>query len=223
MTIGQTTVADGLAQVRERVAAACEQAGRDPTDVRLIAVSKTHPPAAIREALAAGQIDFGENRIQEGLAKLDALAGSGVQIHLIGSLQRNKARFAGRFASVQSVDSIRLAEAISRRLEAPLSVLLEINAAAEPSKHGFPPEAAADALDRIRVLPYLCVNGLMTIAPLAAEAEQTRPVFRRLRQLRDELGLRELSMGMSNDYAVAIEEGATMVRIGRAVFGERTG
>ncbi len=225
MTAHASTIGERLAAVRAEIAQICERADRDPREVRLIAVSKTHPPETIREALAAGQIEFGENRVQEGLAKLDELADSEARIHLIGHLQRNKARFAGRFASVQSIDSVRLAEAVARQLDAPpnppLDALLEVNVAGEASKQGFDPAELESAYAQIAALPQLRVRGLMTIAPLVAEAEQARPVFRRLRELRDALGLPELSMGMSNDYAVAIEEGATIVRIGRAVFGER--
>ena len=225
MTAHALTIAERLEAVRAEIAQICERADRDSREVRLIAVSKTHPPETIREALAAGQIEFGENRVQEGLAKLDELAGSEARIHLIGHLQRNKARFAGRFASVQSIDSVRLAEAVARQLDAPpnppLDALLEVNVAGEASKQGFAPAELESAFAQIAALPQLRVRGLMTIAPLVADAEQVRPVFRRLRELRDALGLPELSMGMSNDYAVAIEEGATIVRIGRAVFGER--
>ena len=225
MTTHASTIGERLEAVRAEIAQICERADRDPREVRLIAVSKTHPPETIREALAAGQIEFGENRVQEGLAKLDELADSEARIHLIGHLQRNKARFAGRFASVQSIDSVRLAEAVARQLDAPpnppLDALLEANVAGEASKHGFDPAELESAFAQIAALPQLRVRGLMTIAPLVADAEQVRPVFRRLRELRDALGLPELSMGMSNDYAVAIEEGATIVRIGRAVFGER--
>ena len=224
-----STIAERLETIRADIAQICERAGRDPAGVRLIAVSKTHPSETIREALAAGQTDFGENRVQEGLAKLDELAGADegadARIHLIGHLQRNKARFAGRFASVQSIDSLRLAEAVSRQLDAPpnppLDALLEVNVAGEASKHGFDPAELESAFAQISALPQLRVRGLMTIAPLAADAEQVRPVFRALREMRDALGLPELSMGMSNDYPVAIEEGATIVRVGRAVFGER--
>ena len=225
MTAHTLTIAERLEAVRTEIAQICERADRDPREVRLIAVSKTHSSETIREALAAGQIEFGENRVQEGLAKLDELADSEARIHLIGHLQRNKARFAGRFASVQSIDSVRLAEAVARQLDAPpnppLDALLEVNVAGEASKQGFAPAELESAFAQIAALPQLRVRGLMTIAPLVADAEQVRPVFRRLRELRDALGLPELSMGMSNDYAVAIEEGATIVRIGRAVFGER--
>ena len=223
MTTSEASVADRLSSVRADIATACERAGRDPGEVTLVAVSKTQPVAAILAALNAGQLEFGENRVQEGLDKLEQLAGSAARIHLIGHLQRNKARFAGRFASVQSVDSIRLAAAIARNLEAPLDILLEVNVAAEASKHGFAPDDVEAALSDISALPHLNVNGLMTIAPLVEDAEAVRPVFRRLREMRDALGLRELSMGMSNDYDVAIEQGATIVRIGRAIFGDRVG
>lgn len=227
MTTRSATIAERLAAVQAEIAAACERADRDPAEVRLIAVSKTQPAAAIREAVAAGHADFGENRVQEGVAKLDELADSSARIHLIGHLQRNKARFAGRFASVQSIDSVALAAAVSRRLDALLPVLLEVNVAGEASKQGFAPSELEAALREIAALPQLEVEGLMTIAPLAADPEAVRPVFRALREMRDalagELGLRELSMGMSNDYAVAIAEGATIVRIGRAIFGERIG
>ena len=227
MTTRSATIAERLAAVQAEIATACERADRDPAEVRLIAVSKTQPAVAIREAVAAGHADFGENRVQEGLAKLDELGDSSARIHLIGHLQRNKARFAGRFASVQSIDSVTLAAAVSRRLDAPLPVLLEVNVAGEASKQGFAPSELEAALGEISALPNLEVEGLMTIAPLAADAEAARPVFRALRERRDALagewGLRELSMGMSNDYAVAIAEGATIVRIGRAIFGERIG
>ena len=210
-----------LAAARASVSEAAERAGRDPAGIRLIAVSKTFPADAIRAAFDAGQRDFGENRVQEGLAKIAELDGLGADIHLIGTLQRNKARHAGAFASVQSIDSIRLAEAVSRRLDRELEILLEVNVAGEQSKSGFAPADLPDALPAIQALPNLDVAGLMTIAPISADPEKARPVFRQLRGLRDRLGLRELSMGMSSDYAVAVEEGATMVRIGRAIFGER--
>ncbi len=217
------SVAENLERVNQQIASACERAGRDPSDVSLIAVSKTFPAQSIAEAAAAGQRQFGENRVQEGLAKLDELQRLDVDfdLHLIGHLQRNKARHAGAFASVQSVDSVRLAEAISRRLERALPILLEVNVAGEASKHGFVVSEVGQALQQIAALPNLDVRGLMTVAPEVADPEDVRPVFRVLRGLAQELSLSELSMGMSNDYAVAIEEGSTMVRIGRAIFGQR--
>lgn len=216
-------IAENLATVRERIAAACGRAARAPEDVTLIAVSKTFDADAVAEAIEAGQRDFGENRVQEALPKIDAIAARGLDArwHLVGHLQSNKAKAAaGRFAVIHSVDSLRLAQELSRRAHR-MAVLLEVNVAQEESKFGFAPEEVAPALSSIANLPHLEVRGLMTVAPDAGDAEAVRPVFRKLRELRDALGLRELSMGMSNDYEVAIEEGATMVRVGRAVFGER--
>ena len=221
------SIADNLRRVNEQIADACARAGRNPSDVQLIAVSKTFPAEAIAEASAAGQRHFGENRVQEGLAKLNQLRAMDVEaeVHLIGHLQRNKARDAGRFASVQSVDSVRLAQAISsrlaRQLESDLTVLLEVNVANEPTKYGFKLEEVAAALSSIQLLSNLRVTGLMTVAPEVSDPEEVRPVFGKLRELAEELTLSELSMGMTNDYAVAIEEGSTMVRIGRAIFGQR--
>ena len=209
--------------MHQRIADACERAGRDPSEVTLIAVSKTFPPEAIAEAAAHGQQHFGENRVQEGLAKLEQLPQMDVDVdvHLIGHLQRNKARHAASFASVQSVDSVRLAEAISRRLDRELPILLEVNVGEEATKEGFPVDEVAAALEQIRALPNLRIDGLMTVAPEVSDPESVRPVFHALRDLADRLSLTELSMGMTNDYAVAIEEGSTMVRIGRAIFGNR--
>ena len=175
------------------------------------------------EAATNGQRHFGENRVQEGLAKLQLLLSSDaeIEIHLIGHLQRNKARHAGSFASVQSVDSVRLAEAIARRLDRDLPILLEVNVADEASKYGFRPDEVPQALEQIHALEHLDVKGLMTVAPEVADPEEIRPVFAALNDLAEKLSLPELSMGMTNDYAVAIEEGSTMVRIGRAIFGNR--
>ena len=155
------------------------------------------------------------------MPKIEELAGSEARFHLVGHLQRNKAKFASAFACVQSVDSVRLAEALDARVEAPFPVLLEVNVAGEESKQGFDPQELPGALSRIQALAHLQVQGLMTVAPLVADAEAVRPVFRELRALRERLGLERLSMGMSGDYEVAIEEGATMLRIGRAIFGDR--
>ena len=217
------SIADNLRRVNEQIDNACARADRDPSDVQLLAVSKTFPVEAIAEAAASGQLHFGENRVQEGLAKLDQLPRLGVEaeVHLIGHLQRNKARHAGRFATVQSVDSVRLAQAVSSRLESDLTVMLEVNVAEEPSKHGFKLEEVRDALTSIQLFSNLRVVGLMTVAPQVEDPEHVRPVFRKLRALAEELTLSELSMGMSNDYAVAIQEGSTMVRVGRAIFGQR--
>ena len=219
----EVSIADNLRRVNEEIAIACGRAGRDPSDVTLIAVSKTFPAEAIADAWSAGQRHFGENRVQEGLAKLDQLPALGIEtdVHLIGHLQRNKARHAGRFTTVQSVDSVRLARAISGRLDRELPILLEVNVGEEATKEGFMVPDVAAAYEQIRGLPNLRVDGLMTVAPEATDPEEVRPVFRSLRQLAEHLGLSVLSMGMTNDYAVAIEEGSTMVRIGRAIFGNR--
>jgi len=218
------SIRENLERVRRRIEAACRRAGRDPSGVTLIGVTKTHPAEAVVEAYDAGLRDFGENRVQEAVEKIDAVERLGVspRWHLIGHLQRNKVRLAaGRFGIIHSVDSVRLAGEISRKYGSHVSVLLEVNITQDASKFGFAPEEVASALDEIAVLPHLDVRGLMTIAPLTDDPEATRPTFRHLRALRDELALPELSMGMSNDYEIAIEEGATMVRVGTAIFGSR--
>jgi pyridoxal phosphate enzyme (YggS family) len=218
------TIAENLANVRARVAAACERAGRSPDGVTIVGISKGQPGDAIAEAWAAGLHDFGENRVQEAAAKIPALAERGVRPvwHLVGHLQSNKIGPAlGLFAILQSVDSTRLAGMISQRAKQPVPVLLEVNVAGETSKFGFAPDEVEQACREIGGLPNLDLRGLMTVAPMTADPEAVRPVFRRLRELRDACGLRELSMGMTDDFEVAIEEGATIVRIGRAIFGER--
>jgi hypothetical protein len=230
----EAVVAANLAAIRARVAAAARRAGRDPGDVRLVAVSKTFGPEAVRAAAAAGQVDFGENRVQEALQKIAATAELQIRWHLIGHLQSNKARrAAGAFASIQSVDSLDLL----RRLEAgaagagrQVSVLLQVDLAGEATKFGAPPAEVTRMLEAAQAHRHAVVEGLMLLPPLFEEAEQSRPYFRRLRRWRDEwlaagvppAMLRHLSMGMSHDFEVAIEEGATIVRIGTAVFGART-
>jgi pyridoxal phosphate enzyme (YggS family) len=217
-------IAENLARVRERIAAACRRAGRAPDEVTLVGVSKGFPAEAVREACAAGLQDMGENRVQEAAGKIEALGALGVRPHwhLIGHLQTNKAKTASElFAIIHSVDSLRLAQAINRRARDPVPILLEVNVAQEASKFGFVAEDLAPALSAIGALPGLEVRGLMTIAPLTDNPETVRPVFGTLREMRDSLGLKDLSMGMTDDFEVAIEEGATMVRVGRAIFGER--
>ena len=224
-----TSAADitaNLRRVRERIDAACQRAGRSPDEVTVVGISKGFPVGAVVAAYEAGLADMGENRVQEAAAKVAAAAAQGARPrwHLVGHLQRNKVKTAlGLFDIIHSVDSLRLAEVISREAGAgaPVPVLLEVNVAGEESKFGLAPDEVAVVLARARALPNVAVLGLMTVAPLAADAEEVRPVFRELRQLRDSLGLRELSMGMTDDFEVAIEEGATLVRIGRAIFGER--
>ncbi len=234
LVTGQTAVEAKLAEVLERIARAAEAAGRDPTDVGLVAVSKTVPPSRIREAFAAGQRRFGENRVQEAAEKIRGWPADlpRPEWHLIGHLQTNKARLAAElFDLVHSVDSNRVLGALSRHAAAlgrELPVLLEVHLSEEPTKSGFVPEELTGVIEAAADLPAIRVEGLMTIAPQSATGEAARPYFRRLRELRDSLGerypdlqLRHLSMGMTDDFEAAIAEGATLVRLGRAVFGER--
>ena len=217
-------IAEQLARVQERIDGACLRAGRSPDEVTLVGVSKGVPAEAVAQAHAAGLQDFGENRVQEAAEKIEALAALGVRPrwHLVGHLQTNKAKTAtDLFAIIHSVDSVRLAQALSRRAREAVPILLQVNVVQEAGKFGFAPEEVAPAMSALATLPNLDVRGLMTIAPLTEQPETVRPVFRRLRELRDALGLRELSMGMTDDFEVAVEEGATMVRVGRAVFGPR--
>jgi len=216
------TVAERVANVRQRVERAAERAGRSPTEVTIVAVSKGFPPSAIEEAAAAGIAHLGENRVQEAAAKIPALGSLPVTWHLVGHLQSNKAKTALElFDIIHSVDSLHLAEVLSQRAQGPQPVLLEVNVTGEASKFGFPPGEVASAAEAVARLPRLDLRGLMAVAPFGNDPETVRPVFRELRRLRDALGLRELSMGMTDDFEVAIEEGATLIRIGRAIFGER--
>lgn len=228
------SVASRLHQVRARIAEAAARAGRDPSEIRLVAVSKTFPLDAIREAYDAGQRDFGENRVQEALQKIQAAADMRVSWHLVGHLQSNKARKAAQHVAViHSIDSVTLLQRVDaaaaeagRRLEA----LVQVDLAGETTKHGAPPEALPAIFAEAERCRAVDVVGLMLLPPWAENPEDARPWFRRLREERQRLAdsgvppsrLRELSMGMSHDFAVAIEEGATMVRIGTAIFGERT-
>jgi len=217
-----TTIAERLAIVRQRLARAAERAGRSPAEVTIVAVGKSFPTQAIEEAAAAGVAHVGENRVQEAAAKIPSLHHLPLTWHMVGHLQTNKAKTALElFDIIQSMDSLRLAEVLSHHAERPVPILLEVNVAGEASKFGFSPQEVLPAAEAAARLPHLDVRGLTTVAPLVSDAEEVRPVFRELRRLRDALGLAELSMGMSDDFEVAIEEGATMVRIGRAIFGER--
>ncbi len=211
-------------ELQRRIAGACERVGRSPDEVTLVVVTKTIEVPAIEAAFHAGIRNFGENRVQEARPKIEQLASLRAHLtwHMVGHLQTNKAKTAVDFFDIiHSVDSLRLAEALSRRSQKRLPVLIEVNVAAEATKSGFTLPEVDEAVKRIGRLPNLEIEGLMTIAPWVSDAEEVRPVFRRLRQLGDALGLRHLSMGMTDDFEVAIEEGATLVRIGRAIFGER--
>lgn len=228
------TLAENARILRERVAAAAQRADRQPEDVRIIAVTKTVAVEALRAAHALGFDTFGENRVQEAEEKITALRELDLRWELIGHLQTNKAaRALQLFNRIQSLDSLRLAEVLNARGRENswvVPVLLEVNVSGEPSKTGFAPEALREAARVVADCGWLRAEGLMTVAPLASDPEAARPHLRRLRELRDELAehvplakgeWRELSMGMTDDFAVAIEEGATIIRIGRALFGER--
>jgi pyridoxal phosphate enzyme (YggS family) len=217
-------IATNLERVRERLAGAAARAGRRADAVLLIGVSKTVDVERIRAAVAAGVTALGENRVQEAKTKVAEL-GRPAAWHLIGHLQTNKVKDALElFDVIHSLDRLELAREIERRAAARgqlVDVLLQVNVAAEPSKGGVGPDAVGETLDAIGKLAHVRVRGLMTIPPEVEHAEDSRPWFRRLRELAERHGLRELSMGMSGDFEVAVEEGATMVRVGTAVFGPR--
>ena len=210
--------------VQAAIERACRRCGRDPREVLLIAVSKTVDLERIRLAVEAGVPALGENRVQEAKEKVATL-GHPVPWHLIGSLQTNKAKDAARiFDCIQSVDRLELAHELDRRAQAAGRVvdgLLQVNLGEEPQKGGLPPAEVKAVLDQVAALQGLRIRGLMAIPPLVPDAEAARPYFRRLRELRDAVGLEHLSMGMSGDFEVAIDEGATMVRVGTAIFGPR--
>ena len=245
------TIAENLRQVRARMAQAAQRAQRSPDEITLVAVSKTKPLALIAETAAAGQVDFGENRLEELWPKVDAAAAAGlnaIRWHAIGTIQSRKAKLAlgpptaeSRTASdaiclIHSVDRPKIAQRLSRLAadnDHPLDVLLEVNVSGELSKHGFSPASLVDALPALLDLPALRYCGLMTMAPFVDDAEEVRPLFRKLRCLLQELRhtfppaqfpqvtWQHLSMGMTSDFEVAIEEGATIVRVGTAIFGHR--
>ena len=222
------TLRANLELVRATIDKHADRAGRSRDQVSLVAVTKTLPTSRIREAIDAGLFLLGENRVQEAIPKIEEIGQTGLEWHLIGHLQRNKVRFVeGRFSMVQSVDSPELAAALDGRLERTLDVLIEVNVGEEPQKTGALP-ADLDAIARVvTASARLRLRGLMTVAPMSSDQEVARPIFRRLASLRTELAdrlgapLPVLSMGMSDDYAVAVEEGATMLRLGRALFGPR--
>jgi len=219
-----------LQNLRSRINAACSRASRDPSAILLLPVTKGHPPETVEAAASLGLAVFGENKVQEAKAKIPACS-SRLHWHMIGHLQSNKCRDAVElFETIQSVDSLRLAEEINRRAEQAdktMNVLLEVNVAGESSKFGYAPEALLEDLPRLNALKRLTILGLMTVAPWRPEPESVRPVFRQVRTLKaraeQALGapLPHLSMGMSADFEVAIEEGASIVRIGTALFGPR--
>jgi PLP dependent protein len=227
------SISDRLSQIRSRIAAAAEAAGRDPSSIRLVAVSKTFPIEAVREAYAAGQRDFGENRVQQGLQKIGETTDLTIRWHLLGHLQTNKARKAGpAFAMVQSVDSVELIQkldAAAHDTGRTPELLIQVDLAGEATKFGVAPGEVPRLFEAAGACRAAAVVGLMTLPPVPDTPEDARPWFRRLRHLRDEWlaagvpasMLRELSMGMSGDFEVAVQEGATIVRVGTAIFGSR--
>jgi pyridoxal phosphate enzyme (YggS family) len=230
----QDTLSDRLASIESQIRSAAAASNRAPDDVRLIAISKTHPPALIKEALASGATDLGENRVQEAEPKILEIGRSAARWHLVGHLQTNKARRAVRlFDVIHSLDSIELAKRLDRlcaeESRKDLEVLIQVDLGHETTKSGTTEDELPDLIQVVRESSNLKLLGLMTLPPFFDDAEMVRPYFRKLRELRDQLaddnafGSRggELSMGMTHDFEVAIQEGATMVRIGTAIFGER--
>jgi pyridoxal phosphate enzyme (YggS family) len=224
------SLTDNLHSIQQRIASACERAGRAPDSVTLLAVTKNQPPEVVSEAARLGLSLFGENKVQEAKAKIPNCSGR-LRWHMIGHLQSNKCRDAVElFEMIQSVDSLHLADEINKRAEQAgrsIPILLEVNAVGEASKFGYRPEQLLADLPRINALPRLEVHGLMTVPPWTTDSNRLRPIFRELRELKaraeQTLGapLPQLSMGMSGDFELAIEEGATLVRIGTALFGPR--
>lgn len=232
-TLNLDTLRQNIATVRARIEAACAACGRNADEIRLLPVSKTHPPEVLRLAHQAGINEFGENKVQEARQKAEALADLPLRWSVIGHLQSNKAKYVARFAhEFQALDSIELAEALDRRLQIEgraLDVFVQVNTSNEPQKFGIAPETARDFLRQMPIFSSLRVKGLMTLAIFDADETRVRQCFIRLRQLRDALrqelpdgiDLDALSMGMSGDFPIAIEEGATVVRVGQAIFGAR--
>ena len=225
-----SSIADNLDRVRQQISTAAAKSGRTPKEVELVAISKTHLAESVREAIEAGQLLFGESRVQEARAKIPELP-SNCHWHFVGHLQKNKIRHAlPLFEMFHGIDSFELARDINRIAEedgAHPNVLLQVNVAGEGSKFGFAPDALGEQMEALLALPRLSIEGLMCIPPLATESEDSRKFFVRVRELRDSLEkefslkLPQLSMGMTQDFPIAIEEGATLVRVGTAIFGER--
>ena len=225
-------IAENIQEVRKKIIKACEKAGRNPEEVTLIAVSKTKPYSAIEEALTTGQLDYGENKVQEITAKYE-MGNTDINWHMIGHLQRNKVKYlVGKTKLIHSVDSLRLANQIEKdfaKNNEVANVLIEVNMAGEESKFGIKPEETEELIRAIAPLEHVQVCGLMTIAPYTDNPENNREYFKKMKQLSvdikakniDNTTMSVLSMGMTGDYEVAIEEGATMVRVGTGIFGER--
>ena len=221
----QESIGHNVEILRGRIEKACRRGRRDVSEVKLIAVAKNFDSRVIRTALDCGLRDFGENRVQEAVGKYNELADVRRQItlHYIGHLQSNKAGDALQAVDIiHSIDTVRLAELLSGKAGRPVPVFLQVNLAGEQTKYGFSREGLDQAIESISALPNITILGLMTIAPVCSDAEEARPLFAALRGLNSACGFKELSMGMTDDFEVAVEEGATMIRIGRAIFGERS-
>lgn len=217
-------VYENIQEVQKRIESACERSGRSPDEITLVAVTKTIDAAIITSAYEYGIRHFGENRVQEAENKIEALAAlrQSITWHMIGHVQTNKVKPVTRlFNIVQSVDSMKLASSLDMQTQETLPVLVQVNVSGENTKSGFSVDQVSKAISEMNRLTHLDIKGLMTIAPWTDNEEQVRFVFRTLRELRDKLGLEHLSMGMTDDYEIAIEEGSTIVRIGRAIFGKR--
>jgi PLP dependent protein len=218
-------MAANVESVQQRLSSACEKAGREVSTVKVVAVTKNFPAEIVRMAFQSGLRHFGENRVQEALAKYAELGDirSNLTLHFIGHLQTNKVRDVVKIVDIiQSVDSLRLANLLNGNATKKMPIMIQVNIAEENSKYGFSVDGLDANLKAIIELSNLEVLGLMTIAPAVDDPEKVRPVFRKLRDLNEHFGFKELSMGMTDDFEVAVEEGATMVRIGRAIFGERS-
>jgi hypothetical protein len=228
----ETDISSNISLIRQRIEAASARCGRDPQSVRLMAVSKTIAPERIREALEAGITLLGENYVQEAREKIPAI-GHAAEWHMIGHLQTNKVKYVvNLFDWIHSIDRLELAQELDKRAgqnNRRLNVLLEVNVSGEESKNGMEPDAALELVRQVSLLPNICVRGLMTMPPYSDSPENSRPYFQALRKLRDEISaaaipnirMDELSMGMTDDFEVAIEEGTTIIRVGRAIFGKR--
>ena len=228
----ETDISANISLIRQRIEAACARSGRDPQSVRLMAVSKTVAPERIREALEAGITLLGENYVQEAREKIPAI-GHAAEWHMIGHLQTNKVKYVvNLFDWIHSVDRLELARELDKRAgqnNRRLNILIEVNVSGEESKNGMEPDAALELVRQVSLLPNISVRGLMTMPPYSDNPENSRPYFQALRKLRDEISaaaipnirMDELSMGMTDDFEVAIEEGTTIIRVGRAIFGKR--
>jgi len=221
----QESIGHNIEFLRGRIEKACRRSKRDTSEIKLITVAKNFDSRVVRAAIDCGLSDFGENRVQEAVAKYAELADlrQRIKLHFIGHLQSNKVRDALQIVDIiHSIDTIRLASLVSEKAGRQVPVLLEVNLTGEQTKYGFTRGELGRAVDLISALPNIVILGLMTIAPVFCDSEEARPIFARLRDLNSVYGFKELSMGMTDDFEVAIEEGATMIRIGRAIFGARS-